>query len=224
MTVANRTGRRVLNFGVLPLCALALWARPAAAELAGAGATFPYPIHAKWAEAFRAKTGIAVSYQSIGSGGGIKRIESRTIDLGASDMPLKPAELEKSGLVQFPMVMGGVVPVVNLAGAAPGQLKLDGKVLADIYLGNIAKWNDPAVARLNPDLKLPRQAIAVIHRSDGLAKQAVQFFDWAYRSGTAMAEALDYVPMPDAVVGLVQESWKAIRTPNGAPIWTGPPS
>jgi hypothetical protein len=145
MTVANRTGRRVLNLGVLPLCALALWARPAAAELAGAGAT-------------------------------------------------------------------------------PGQLKLDGKVLADIYLGNIAKWNDPAVARLNPDLKLPSQAIAVIHRSDGLAKEALQFFDWAYRSGTAMAEALDYGPMPDPVVGLVQESWKATRTPNGAPIWTGPPS
>jgi phosphate transport system substrate-binding protein len=356
MTVANGTMRRVLNFGVFLLCALALWARPTAAELAGAGATFPYPIYAKWAEAFRAKTGIAVNYQSIGSGGGIKQIQSKTIDFGASDMPLKPAELEKSGLVQFPMVMGGVVPVVNLAGVAPGQLKLDGKVLADIYLGNIVKWNDPAIAKLNPDLKLLSQAIAVIHRSDGSgstfifadylakispewddkvgvstalawpaglggkgnegvaaltsrtrgaigyveyayarqtkmtytqlankagnfvaptvaafqaaadnadwraapglyllltdqpgaaswpitgasfilmhkqperpenAKQALQFFDWAYRAGAAMAEALDYVPMPDAVVGLVQESWKAMKTPNGAPVWTGPPS
>src|ERR1700704_1828935 len=114
-----------------------------AAEISGAGATFPYPIYAKWAEAYRAKTGVAVNYQSIGSGGGIKQIQSKTIDFGASDMPLKPAGLEKFDLVQFPMIMGGVVPVVNLAGIEPGQLKLDGKLLADIYLGNITKWNDP---------------------------------------------------------------------------------
>src|SRR5882757_4959430 len=137
MRVSNGTVRRVLYPGVLLVCALIAMVRPAAADLAGAGATFPYPVYAKWAEAYRAETGIAVNYQSIGSGGGIKQIQSRTVDFGASDMPLKPAELDKFDLVQFPMIMGGVVPVVNLAGVAPAQLKLDGKVLADIYLGNI---------------------------------------------------------------------------------------
>jgi phosphate transport system substrate-binding protein len=130
MRMSNRAGRRVLNAGVLLVCVLSLAVRPAAAELAGA--TFPYPIYAKWAEAYRAETGVAVNYQSIGSGGGIKQIQSRTVDFGASDMPLKPAELAKFDLVQFPMIMGGVVPVVNLPGVAPAQLKLDGKAFADI--------------------------------------------------------------------------------------------
>jgi phosphate transport system substrate-binding protein len=358
MAVRTRTGRRILNAGALVGCLLGagLATRPVAAELAGAGATFPYPIYAKWAEAFRVETGIVVNYQSIGSGGGIKQIQSKTVDFGASDMPLKPAELDKFGVVQFPMIIGGVVPVVNLAGVKPGELKLDGKVLADIYLGNIAKWNDPAIIRLNPGLKLPSQAIAVIHRSDGsgttfifadylakispewddkvgvstalawpaglggkgnegvaaltgrtggaigyveyayarqtkmtytqlankegafvtptvaafqaaaehadwravpgfgvvltnqpgaaswpitgasfilmhkqqdrpdTAKQALRFFDWAYRSGAAMAEALDYVPMPQSVVALVEASWTAITAPNGTPVWSGPPT
>src|SRR5689334_12953675 len=115
-----------------------------AAEISGAGATFPYPIYAKWAEAYAAKTGMKMNYQSIGSGGGIKQIVAKTVDFGASDMPLKPADLEKDGLAQFPMIMGGVVPVVNLQGVQPGQLKLTGKVLADIYIGKVTKWNDPA--------------------------------------------------------------------------------
>jgi phosphate transport system substrate-binding protein len=138
-----------------------------AAEISGAGATFPYPIYAKWAEAYKQKTGTALNYQSIGSGGGIKQIEAKTVDFGASDMPLKPEELDKAGLQQFPMVMGGVVPVVNLEGIKPGELKLDGKVLAGMYLGTITNWNDPAIAALNPGVKLPDKAIATVHRSDG---------------------------------------------------------
>src|SRR5476649_2436881 len=138
-----------------------------AADISGAGATFPYPIYAKWAEAFKAKTGVAMNYQSIGSGGGIKQIQSKTVDFGASDMPLKAEELEKSGLLQFPMIMGGEVAAINVKGIENGKMKLDGKTLAEIYLGKIAKWNDPALAKLNPDLKLPDQAIAVVHRSDG---------------------------------------------------------
>src|SRR3954453_8530340 len=121
-----------------------------AAEISGAGATFPYPIYAKWAEAFKAKTGVAMNYQSIGSGGGIKQIQSKTVDFGASDMPLKAEELEKSGLVQFPAIIGGVVLVVNLDGVKPGELKLTGALLADIYLGKLKKWNDKAIADANP--------------------------------------------------------------------------
>jgi phosphate transport system substrate-binding protein len=138
-----------------------------AAEITGAGATFPYPVYAKWAEAYKDKTGVSLNYQSIGSGGGIKQINAKTVDFGASDMPLEPKDLEAGGLVQWPMIMGGVVPVVNLPGIAPGKMKLTGALLADIYLGKVAKWNDPALTKLNPDLKLPDQAIAVVHRSDG---------------------------------------------------------
>lgn len=138
-----------------------------AAEISGAGATFPYPIYAKWAEAYKEKSGLALNYQSIGSGGGIKQIEAKTVDFGASDMPLMPDVLDKNGLQQFPMVMGGVVPVVNLSGIKPGELKLDGKVLAGMYLGTITNWNDKAIAALNPGLTLPDKAIATVHRSDG---------------------------------------------------------
>src|SRR6266853_2383474 len=138
-----------------------------AAEISGAGATFPYPIYAKWAEAYKTKTGTSMNYQSIGSGGGIKQITAKTVDFGASDMPLKPEDLAKNDLQQFPMVMGGVVLVVNLQGVQPGQLKLDGKTLAGMYLGTIANWNDPAIAKLNPGMKLPDKAIATVHRSDG---------------------------------------------------------
>jgi phosphate transport system substrate-binding protein len=138
-----------------------------AAEISGAGATFPYPIYAKWAEAYKAKTGVSMNYQSIGSGGGIQQIKKKTVNFGASDAPLKPAELDEIGLTQFPMIMGGIVPVVNLPGIKPGEMKLTGPVLADIFLGKVAKWSDPAIAKLNPGLKLPDQAIAVVHRSDG---------------------------------------------------------
>jgi phosphate transport system substrate-binding protein len=311
-----------------------------AAEITGAGATFPYPIYAKWADAYRKETGTGLNYQSIGSGGGIKQITAKTVDFGASDMPLTPADLEKNGLVQFPTVIGGDVPVVNLKGIAPGQLKLSGEVLAEIFLGKVKKWNDPAIAATNPGVALPATSISVVHRSDGSgttfiwtnylskvspewkskvgegtsvnwpigvggkgnegvasyvqriqgsigyveyayvlqnkmayaqvknregrfvepsargfqaaaagadwgaapgmyliltdapgsdawpiagatfilmhkvqdkpenAKQVLHFFDWAYSKGDRMAEALDYVPLPDKVVKLIEANWK----------------
>jgi phosphate transport system substrate-binding protein len=346
---------RIALFGMIGAAAISFGAL-AAIEISGAGATFPYPIYAKWAEAYAAKTGTKINYQSIGSGGGIKQITEKTVDFGASDMPLKPPDLEKAGLTQFPMIMGGVVPVINLTGIQPGQLKLDGKVLADIYLGKVAKWNDPAIAILNSGLKLPDQAIAPVYRSDGsgttfifthylsevspewknkigentsvqfptgiggkgnegvsamasrtggaigyveyayakqnkltyallrnkdgqfvtpesktfqsaasnadwakaqdfyllltnqpgkdswpitgasfilmhkqqtkpdVAREALNFFDWAYYNGGKTAEELDYVPMPESVVKLVEQSWQQIKGPDGKPVWTGRPS
>jgi phosphate transport system substrate-binding protein len=325
-----------------------------AADLTGAGATFPYPLYAKWAEAYRQKTGVGLNYQSIGSGGGIKQIRSKTVDFGASDAPLKADELEKDGLLQFPTVMGGVVPVVNVEGVAPGQMKLTGEVLAGIYLGKIEKWNDPRIASLNPGMKLPGQPITVVHRADGSgttfiftnylskvsaewkdkvgnnasvswpaptstggkgnegvasfvqrirgsigyveyayakqnrmtfamlknrdgefvapgdktfqaaaagadwknargfyeiltdepgkaswpitgatfilmhktqpdgarAKEVLKFFDWAYQNGDRMALDLDYVPMPDEVVKLIESAWKSqIKDAAGKPVW-----
>lgn len=139
----------------------------AAAEITGAGATFPYPVYAKWATAYHKQTGIGLNYQSIGSGGGIKQIEAKTVDFGASDMPLKPDVLKENGLLQFPTVTGGVVPVVNLQGIKAGRIRLSGPVLADIYLGKVTKWNDPKIVGLNPGVELPDQAVTVVHRSDG---------------------------------------------------------
>jgi phosphate transport system substrate-binding protein len=335
----------------LGICAAAA---ATAADITGAGATFPYPIYAKWAEAYKAKSGNGMNYQSIGSGGGIKQITAKTVDFGASDMPLKPEELDKGGLIQFPTVMGGVVPVVNIEGIKPGEMKLTGKVLADIYLGKIKKWNDPAIADINKGLKLPDADITVVNRSDGSgttfiftnylskvspewkdkvgnaasvswpaptgaggkgnegvasfvqrlkasigyveyayakqnkltftllqnregqfvapedksfqaaaagadwinapgfyeiltdepgkaswpitgatfilvhksqanaekAKEVLKFFDWAYQDGDKLALDLDYIPMPDAVVKLVQAEWKnKIKDASGKPIW-----
>jgi phosphate transport system substrate-binding protein len=341
---------RIALFGAAAAAAIGFGAQ--AAEISGAGATFPYPIYAKWAEAYAAKTGTKMNYQSIGSGGGIKQITAKTVDFGASDMPLKSADLEKEGLIQFPMVMGGVVPVVNLEGVKPGELKLNGKLISDIYLGKITKWNDPAIAGLNSGVKLPDQAIAPVYRSDGsgttfifthylsevspewkdkigentsvqfptglggkgnegvsamtsrtsgaigyveyayakqnkltygmmenrdrnfvtpdtksfqsaaanadwskaqdfnllltnqpgkdswpitgstlilmhkqpskpeVAREALNFFDWCYRNGGKMAEELDYVPMPESVVKMVEHSWQQIKGPDGKPVWT----
>ena len=146
---------------------LATTAAAAVTEISGAGATFPYPVYAKWAEAYNKKTGVKMNYQSIGSGGGIKQINAKTVDFGASDAPLTKEQLDKGGLLQFPMVMGGVVPVVNVAGISAGQLKISPTVLADIYLGKIKKWNDRAITSLNPGLSLPAKRITVVHRSDG---------------------------------------------------------
>ena len=141
---------------------------PASAmDISGAGATFPYPIYAKWADAYKKETGNGLNYQSIGSGGGIKQIEARTVTFGATDAPLTGDELDKNGLAQFPMVMGAIVPVANLEGIKAGELAIDGPTLAKIYLGEITKWDDPALKKLNPNAKLPSQAIAVVHRSDG---------------------------------------------------------
>src|SRR3954471_24980579 len=331
--------------------ALTTFASPAvAADVSGAGATFPYPLYAKWADAYKKETGIGLNYQSIGSGGGIKQIQAKTVAFGATDAPLKGPELDKHGLVQFPMVMGGIVPVVNLDGVQPGGLTLDGLTLAKIFLGEIKTWNDPALQKLNPDIKLPSSAIAVVHRSDGsgatfvftdylakaspdwkskvgsntavewpvgigakgnegvannvaqtkgsvgyveyayakqnklthakmtnrdgavveptiepfqataanadwastpgygvilsnqpgadawpmtaatfilihkqprdpvAAREALKFFAWAYDKGDALAEGLDYVPMPDAVVASVKKTWTEIKDANGQPL------
>lgn len=137
------------------------------ADIIGAGATFPYPVYAKWAESYHAAKGIKVNYQSIGSGGGIKQITNKVVDFGASDKPLKVEKLDKEGLLQFPTVVGGVVPVANVPGIKAGELKLDGETLSNIFLGKIKKWDDAAIKALNPDLKLPSKAITVVHRSDG---------------------------------------------------------
>jgi phosphate transport system substrate-binding protein len=147
---------------------LAATVLPAAAvEISGAGATFPYPVYAKWADAYKKETGFQLNYQSIGSGGGIKQIQARTVTFGATDAPLKGEDLEKGGLVQFPMVMGGIVPVVNLEGIKAGTLVLDGPTLAKIFLGEIKTWDDAAIKKINPGVTLPSQPIAVVHRSDG---------------------------------------------------------
>jgi phosphate transport system substrate-binding protein len=166
-----------------------------AADITGAGATFPYPIYSKWAESYKAATGTGMNYQSIGSGGGIKQIKAKTVDFGASDMPLKAEELEAEGLIQFPAIMGGVVPIVNLEGVAPGQLKFTPEVIAAIYLGKVAKWNDPQITALNPGVKLPNGDITVVHRSDGsgttflwtdfLSKTVAEFKD-GVGAGTAV--------------------------------------
>ena len=322
-----------------------------ALDITGAGATFPYPIYAKWADAYRKATGVGLNYQSIGSGGGIKQITAKTVDFGASDMPMKPEELAKNGLMQFPAVMGGVVAVYNIKGVGAGEITLTGQQLADIYLGKIKKWNEAAIAANNKGVKLPDQAISVVHRSDGSgttfifanylskvsadwkstvgegtsvnwpagvggkgnegvaayvsridgaigyveyayakqnklatakmvnresaavapnddsfkaaaagadwakapgmallltdqpgkgswpmtgatfilmhttqakpenAREVLKFFEWAYKYGDKMASDLDYVPMPDAVVNMVQSSWKQIKDASGKALY-----
>jgi phosphate transport system substrate-binding protein len=321
-----------------------------AADITGAGASFPNPIYSKWADAYQKATGNRLNYQSIGSSGGIRQIRAKTVDFGASDAPLTTAELEKNGLMQFPTVFGGVVPVVNLPGVKPGELKLSGPVLADIYLGKIAKWNDKAIADLNPGTSLPATDIGVVRRADGsgttaiftgyLAKvspewkqkigdgttvqwpvglggkgnegvsafvqrlpgsigyveyayakqnklahaqlqnaagnfvqpsektvaaaaagwggdggfdqptnssgkdawpitgatfiliyksadkpqqtaEVMKFFDWAYKNGDQMALELDYVPMPDNVVKLIQSTWGNVKDGSGKAVWSG---
>ncbi len=347
--------RGILSLLASALLAIATVASAGANEVKrinGAGATFPYPIYAAWAKAYEAATGVKLNYQSIGSGGGIKQIKAGTVDFGASDAPMRASELDKYGLVQWPQIMGGVVPVVTLPGLQAGQLRLDGPTLAEIFLGRVTKWNDPAITALNPGLSLPDLRITVVHRSDGsgttfiftdyLAKvskpwretvgvakavswptgiggkgnegvasyvkrikggigyveyaYAVQnkmqyvllknregqfvaptvesfqaaaagadwahakgyylvltdqpgakswpitgasfilvharadrpertravlkFFDWAFRNGRQMAIDLHYVPMPEAVVTMVENAWKArIRDPQGKPVW-----
>jgi phosphate transport system substrate-binding protein len=155
-----RTSLLIAAFGV---ASSAVFAQ----DVTGAGASFPAPVYAKWADAYNKATGARINYQSVGSGAGMKQIVAKTVDFGASDAPLKDEELAKDGLIQFPMVIGGVVPVVNIKGIAPGQLKLNGQVLGDIYLGKITKWNDPAITALNAGVALPDAAIAPVRRADG---------------------------------------------------------
>jgi phosphate transport system substrate-binding protein len=159
-----------MNLSKIVLTAAAVALSPVAAyaiDISGAGATFPYPIYAKWADAYKKETGNGLNYQSIGSGGGIKQIKAKTVTFGATDAPLPGKELEETGLAQFPAVMGAIVPVVNLEGIKPGELTLDGVTVANIYLGAIKSWDDPAIAKLNPGVKLPKQAIVPVRRSDG---------------------------------------------------------
>jgi phosphate transport system substrate-binding protein len=158
---------KLLNRILVAGAAAAMAFTASAGDISGAGATFPYPIYAKWADAYKKLTGIGLNYQSIGSGGGIKQIKAKTVTFGASDMPLKPEDLRAAGLLQFPMIIGGVVPVVNIKGIAGGQLRLDGATVAAIYLGDITQWNDPKIKHLNPKLALPDTAIAPVYRSDG---------------------------------------------------------
>jgi phosphate transport system substrate-binding protein len=171
---------------VVAAAAVASFMSPAAqaADISGAGATFPYPIYAKWADAYKKETGFNLNYQSIGSGGGVKQIKAKTVTFGATDAPLKGEDLEAEGLVQFPMVMGGIVPIINLEGIKPGELVLDGKTLADIFQGTITKWDDAAIKKLNPSAKLPSQAIAVVHRSDGSGTT----YNFAYYLGETSPE------------------------------------
>jgi phosphate transport system substrate-binding protein len=343
--------RTTLGAAIFGACAIAT---AMAADISGAGATFPYPIYAKWADSYKKETGFNLNYQSIGSGGGIKQIKAKTVTFGASDMPLPPDDLKAAGLIQFPTVVGGDVPIINLDGVAPGKLVLDGPTLANIFLGKITNWDDAAIKKLNPGLTIPSLPIVVVHRSDGsgttfiwtnyLSKvseewktkvgantavewpvgigakgnegvannvantkgaigyveyayvkqnkmnyanvinkdgkavapnaesfqaaavnadwaksdsyyviltdepgakswpvagatfilmhkepqdaanstEALKFFDWAYTKGDAMAEELDYVPMPNAVVSLIKKTWaKEIKTADGKPIYVG---
>jgi phosphate transport system substrate-binding protein len=159
--------RQILRGAVAGSAALMVSGLALAQDVTGAGASFPAPIYAKWADAYNKASGARINYQSVGSGAGIKQIKSKTVDFGATDAPLTDEELAKDGLIQFPTVIGGVVPVVNIKGISPGQLKLTGAVLGDIYLGKITKWNDPAITALNPGVPLPDDAIAVVRRADG---------------------------------------------------------
>lgn len=332
----------------LYVAAVGLAATVNAQEVTGAGATFPAPLYAKWASEYNKATGVKINYQSVGSGAGLRQIDAKTVDFGASDMPLKDDELKAKNLVQFPTVIGGVVPVVNIKGLAPGQLKLTGQVLGDIYLGKISKWSDPAIKALNPGLNLPDAAISQVRRADGSgttfiftnylskvnaewkskagegtavnwptgaggkgnegvaafvgrlpnsigyveyayvkqnkmvyaqmqnlsgayvnpddtafkaaaagadwnktfyqiltnqpgattwpisgatfilmqksqdkpanATAALKFFGWAYANGDKMADDLDYVPMPDSVIGAIEKSWADIKDTAGKPI------
>lgn len=159
--------RLFLKSVVASVAALAFAGTALAADITGAGATFPYPMYAKWAEAYKAATGVGLNYQSIGSSGGIRQIRAKTVAFGASDAPVKGEELDRDGMVQFPAIIGGTVPVLNLEGFKPGELKITGPVMADMFLGKITKWNDPAFAALNPGKNLPDLAITIVHRADG---------------------------------------------------------
>jgi phosphate transport system substrate-binding protein len=160
-----------------------------AADMTGAGATFPYPIYAKWAEAYKAKTGSNLNYQSIGSSGGIKQIKAKTVDFGASDNPVKFEDLEKDGMVQFPAIIGGVVPVMNVDGVKPGELKLDGPTLADIFQGVISDWGDKRIALMNPGVKIPSGPITVVHRADGSGTTAI-FTDYLAKTSSLWKDAV----------------------------------
>ena len=167
------TLKKALTVAALSIATASFAPAAFAAEITGAGATFPYPIYAKWAEAYKAKTGNGLNYQSIGSSGGIKQIKAKTVDFGASDNPVKFDDLQADGLVQFPAIIGGVVPIINVDGIKPGQIRLDGQTLADIFQGKISNWNDKRIADLNPGVKIPSGDITIVHRADGSGTTAI---------------------------------------------------
>ena len=188
---------------ILATGALAIAGSALATDISGAGATFPAPVYAKWAETYKAQGGGSTNYQAIGSGGGIKQIKAKTVDFGASDKPLKPEELAASGLYQFPTVVGGVVPIINLPGLRAGRIRLTGEILGDIFLGTITKWNDPRITAINPQLKMPGAPITVVHRSDGSGTSfmftsylTIKNKDWASKVG-----ASDSVQWPTGLGG-----------------------
>jgi len=188
---------------VATVAAAGLAAQAQAADITGAGATFPQPIYNKWAEAYKAATKNSLNYQGIGSGGGIKQIEAKTVDFGASDKPLKPADLEANGLMQFPTVVGGVVPIINVPGLNPGQVKLSGEVLAAIFIGDVKMWNDPRIASLNAGVNLPNLPITVVHRSDGSGTSFI-FTNYLANHSPAWAQrvgANDAVEWPTGIGG-----------------------
>ncbi|MEC4593519.1 MULTISPECIES: phosphate ABC transporter substrate-binding protein PstS [Nitrospirillum] len=228
----NFQPKNLLKGMVAAAAAVVMVGAAQAADISGAGATFPYPIYAKWAEAYKAKTGVGLNYQSIGSGGGIKQIKAKTVTFGASDMPLKAEELKEAGLQQFPMIMGGVVPVVNVKGIAPGQIQLDGPTIAKIYLGQIASWDDPAIKAQNPGLNLPKTSIVPVYRSDGsgtnflwttyLSKEDKEFAErvgantsvqWAAGLGAKGNEGVaNMVKLTDGAIGYVEYAYAKQNT------------
>jgi phosphate transport system substrate-binding protein len=183
----------------------ALTVLTAQADITGAGATFPYPIYAKWAEGYKKATGVSLNYQSIGSSGGIRQINARTVDFGATDAPVSGENLDKMGQVQFPAIIGGTVPVVNLDGIKPGELRITGSVLADVFLGTITKWNDPRLAALNPGKTLPNENITIVHRADGSGTT----FNWTDYLATVSPEWLSKVGRGAAV------KWPAASSVGG---------
>ena len=183
----------------------ALTVLTAQADITGAGATFPYPIYAKWAEGYKKATGVSLNYQSIGSSGGIRQINAKTVDFGATDAPVSGENLDKMGQVQFPAIIGGTVPVINLDGIKPGELKITGSVLADVFLGTITKWNDPRLAALNPGKTLPNENITIVHRADGSGTT----FNWTDYLATVSPEWLSKVGRGAAV------KWPAASSVGG---------
>jgi phosphate transport system substrate-binding protein len=208
---------RILNVKralVTAAAALAIGAVAQAADISGAGATFPYPVYSKWADAYKKETGIGLNYQSIGSGGGIKQIKAKTVTFGASDMPLKPEDLKEAGLVQFPMIIGGVVPVVNIKGVGAGQLTLDGATLAAIYMGDIPKWNDARIRKLNPKLQLPDTAIAPVYRSDGSGTNFL-FTDYLAKSSPKFKDSIGSATSVQWPVGIGAKGNEGVANMTG---------
>ena len=200
-----------------------------AAEITGAGATFPAPLYAKWADGYQKATGNRVNYQSIGSGGGIQQIKAKTVDFGASDMPLAAEQLAKDGMMQFPVAIGGVVPVINLPGLKPGDMKLTGQVLGDIYLGKITKWNDKAIVALNPTLKLPESDIGVVRRADGSGTTFIftnylskANAEWKQKVGEGTAVQWPVGLGGKGNEGVAASAWSAnVKDSGGKPLWSG---